>query len=178
MSTINASKSFSNTFSNTLGTLAVAGLLCASTVASADIFVDIPGIPGGSNSAAFPDTIEALGATGNFSGAGCGVFTLVKEIDESSPQLIADIVNKRFAPSVDIIYTADTLVGPFEYFRMTLKNVRIARLQSMTNNDTNQLPTEQVNLRAAAVDITYTEQDRSGNKGDVTTTTVQCQSEK
>lgn len=163
---------------NTLLALIVAGFLSVSTAASAEIFVDIPGIPGGSVSAQYADQIEAIGATGNFSAAGCGVFTITKNIDESSPRLIAYVVTKRAVPDVEISYTAPTSTGPLEYFQMALKDVRIARLKSSTSENPGDRPVEQVNLRAGSVDITYTPQDATGAPGSAITETIQCQGSK
>jgi type VI secretion system Hcp family effector len=161
--------------SKTLLATVTAGLLGMSAVASADIFVDIPGIPGDSQDAQFRDTIRAIGATGTFNSGGCGVFTIVKNIDIASPRLISSVIGGRLEPEVDIIYTAPgSSGGQTEFYRMTLETVRIARLKSSTSDDPNALPTEQVNLRANSVTITHTALDAKGGAGIETSETVQC----
>jgi type VI protein secretion system component Hcp len=65
----------------------------ASGPVNADIFVNIPGIPGESLDANHADWIDALATGGNFTTNSCGEFVVTKEIDRAFPLLVASVVS-------------------------------------------------------------------------------------
>src|SRR5262245_46107671 len=139
----------------------------------AEIFADIPGIPGESTAAVAPDQIElqslSLGS-GHTSYAiakqkqseACGGKTspqicqvvMTKGVDKASPKLfMAAAAGTRF-PTVTFAFFKNDPSGLTQYLKVTLAN---ALVDSMSSSGlSNGTPTESVSLSCSSMETTYT----------------------
>jgi type VI secretion system secreted protein Hcp len=173
--------------------LAVPALLIAVGVGGfartgrADIFADIPGIPGESVSVLAPGQIDVRSiqfgsgraasaiakqkgsaACGAKAGPQIGQLVITKGTDKASPKLfMAAAAGTRF-PTVTITFFKDDPSGPTQYLKIKLTDALVDSISSAgASSDT---PTENVSLSFASMETTYS---KIGNP-DETATAAFC----
>jgi len=165
--------------------VAILGVSVFASGSRADIFADIPGIPGESTAAVAPNQIEVRSiqfGSGHTpfaiaklkTSAACGAKTpppvcqvvLTKGVDKASPKLfMAAAMGTRF-PTVTITFYRSDAGGLTQYFKIKLADVLIDTMSSSSLSvDT---PTETVSLSCTSMDTTYS---KIGNPDETATAT-------
>jgi len=160
--------------------------------ARADIFADIPGIPGESTSpvalgqivlrsasfgserglAAVAKQKTSAACTAKTSAQICEVF-ITKGVDKASPKLfMAAAAGTRF-PTVTLNYFANDVSGPTQYLKIVLANALIDSISS--SGSTLDTPTESVRLTCTSMETTYSKKDEAGQTQTETATATFCQ---
>ena len=153
----------------------------AATGNTADIFLDVPGIPGESTAAEAPGEIEVLSfqfsvvsaptAKPAKSSTACGgtekaakvnEITLTKNIDKATPKLAEAASKGEFFPEVEIHFVTATTREP--YLKYKLSNAVITAVRTTGANA--QTPAEVVVLAYQTMEMTYVK------PGDPATTTT------
>ena len=140
------------------------------------IFLNVDGIPGESLDDKHDDWIDVLSFSHSISQPTSGLtttrtaersthedFTIVKELDKSSPKLALASCNGRHISEVIIeVCRADT---SDKYMRYTLTDVIVTSIsQNGSSQDGDARPTEEISLRYGRIDWSYTEVDPMTSK--------------
>jgi type VI secretion system secreted protein Hcp len=109
------------------------------------------------------------GTAGRGPGAGSGKvqpqdFHLVKKLDKSSPNLYINCCTGQHHKSA-IITARKAGGGQQEYFKITLEDVLISSYQHGGASGTGVVPSEQVTLNFAKMEVSYKEQKPDGSLG-------------
>ncbi|GMG88568.1 type VI secretion system tube protein Hcp [Biformimicrobium ophioploci] len=148
------------------------GTLVSAVGARADVFIQIPNIPGEATEQGFEDTIKSSGITGNFAGKSCGNIFAAKGIDLASPLLIAAAVNGDLLPSVTITYRAVSNQVAYSPLVILLENASITAVAAdVAAGESEQ--EEVITLVAGAITIEYQPIDQ-GVLGPKTISTLNC----
>lgn len=160
------------------------------TAAAADqIFMLVPGIPGGSQAtghigwinifafsggATAPATSTSPAPTRQPAPSPCQL-AVQKEIDIAGPHLWVATVTGQMFNTVDIQVTtvAPGAVGPYVVYDILLTNVQFTSV-SDGGSAGGGLPSESLSLKAANVSLTFTPQNNDGSAGTPVTTSFSC----
>ena len=165
------------------GLLLAAGLAVAAPAAADDMFLKMDPVRGESIDAKHRGEIDILsytqsmsgpfahGATSAGGGAGktvCGPVTLMKYVDQSSPELILAAANGRHYPKAVITFRKPQ--GGFEYYRVTLEDVIVTEVEQSDSklNFPNPAPPraiEKVSLLGRTFSFEYVAQTQTGAAG-------------
>ena len=149
----------------------LAGALAAAAVtpvsAVADIFLNLPGVPGESTAVGHKTEINILSYTQSFkntpavggAGAGkvtCGDITLLKNIDKSSPQLIKAVTTGQHFDKAVITFRAATATGKAatDYYTVALQDILITSIDQTDQPDAARI-VERVSLNAKQFEFKY-----------------------
>ena len=161
--------------------MSIAGIMPLSAAAADDMFLKLDGIRGEVDESQHRYDISLLsytqsmtgpfarGATSGAAGkAVCGTVTVVKYIDQASPDLVLYALNGRHVAQAVITFRRQP--GAFEYYKVILDDVIIAEVEQNNSklNFPNPAPpraTEKVTLMARRFRYEYTEQNDKGAAG-------------
>ena len=91
--------------------------------------------------------------------------SLSKQLDKASPKLAEAVTSGMVFPKVEIHVTASyTDAGRVTYYKYELTNVMVTSYSVSGTGSVDDVPMEQVSLNFAAIKVTYTENDSSGQK--------------
>ena len=153
----------------------VAAAIAGSTLPAdaAEIFLRLGAIRGESTVAGHEGDIELLSYSQSFragelpvSGGGgpgrstCGEVTVIKQIDRSSPVLIARVLQNANVGSADITFRGSA-ANAVEYYRVRLTDVFITAIEQTDQPDPQRI-VERVSLRARAFRFEYFPQGPTG----------------
>lgn len=160
--------------------LCLLALLATASSARADLFVDIPGVPGQATenahrnwirceSAAFGIVRAPAPATAatrrTASGPRFSEITLVRTVDVSSPELFYRAASGDAAPSVVMEFTRSAGDAKSVYLVIELKEVRVTSYSIAASEETD---TEQVTLSFSEITMRYTAFDDAGRPAGTT----------
>ena len=150
-------------------------LLMPGAALAADLlFLKLTGIPGESTDAEHQGEIVLVAYTQSFTNPGgrgaapanCGAITVMKAIDRSSPALIGAVMGGTRIPD-GLITFRKAGEQPFEYYKVTLKDVFInAITQTDTSGTDPATILEQISMNANTINFEYTPQLPGGGAGD------------
>ena len=159
-----------------------AAIAAPNAVAASDMYLSIKGITGESADSKHKGEIDVLAwswglgpkaSPGQKAGSNstCAQqLAFTKYVDSATPQLITNAV--LGATSSEATLTVwKSGEPPFEYLRVTLKNVTVSSL-STGGSDVGDRLTENVTLGFASATVTYTPQDKDGTAGTAVKATV------
>jgi type VI secretion system secreted protein Hcp len=160
---------------------AVALLFAFAIPLTADTFLEIPGIPGSSNSKTHRGWIEiesfqwtltplrlepgkgvASACSATFSAAGESLVTLIPNVGK---QIRGAVTLEKEHPDTALTY-----------YRVVMEDVVISNYVVTAASSTG-APTENVSLNFEEIKVTYTEQQKDGTAGAATTVSYDCKSE-
>lgn len=162
-----------------VGMTAMTALLAAHD-AAAEVFLRLDGIKGESQNPKFKDYIDVLSYTQSFrntnthsTGGGggngkvqCGSITVLKNIDLSSPELIAMVTTGLHIKRATLVFTSTTDRGVATYYRVTLTDVLVTEVDQTDNPDAGKI-VEKIILDAATYRFEYRPQTAQGTSGPV-----------
>jgi len=143
---------------------------------SSDFFLTIPGMPGESNDAQFPQTIEALtwsfGVTSSVVATGTGAatdkskpspFVFVARASKASPKLLLAVATGKHLTSVTLDARFHGEV-PINYLRVKLETVVVTSYQ-VAPGEMDGWPLDVVRMDYLKITTTYTPQNPNGSPG-------------
>lgn len=143
---------------------------------ASDFFLAVPGIPGDSVDAQFPQTIDlftwSFGVTSSVVAAGTGSgtdkskpspFVFVAPTSQASPKLLLTCATGKHLTSVTLNARSRGEM-PRNYLRVKLGNVVVTSYQ-VTPGEQDGLPLDVVRLDYLRITTTYTPQNRDGSQG-------------
>jgi type VI secretion system secreted protein Hcp len=158
-----------------LATVAAATIATPNPVL-ADSFLFLRGIKGESTDAKHKEEINVLSFTqswtntttigGGGTGTGkvqCGVITLLKNIDVSSPDLLLSVATGRITPDGRLTFRSEG-ESALEYYTIQMTDVIVNEVTQTDSPDPARI-VEKVVLNARTYRIEYTAQDSSGGSG-------------
>lgn len=161
------------------------------TAASAaeQIFMLVPGIPGGSLAAGRSGWIDIFAFSGGVNAPATSTspapvrqpapspcqLAVTKQLDIAGPRLWVATVTGQMLNNVDIqvVQANGASALPFVVYDILLTNVQITSI-SEGGAQGSGLPTENVNFKAANVSLTFTPQNSDGSAGTPVTTSFSC----
>ncbi len=151
----------------------MAGLASGVAQAADSFFLNVPNVKGESTNEKYKDWIDVLSFSQSVSSRNCPRFVLFKNVDLSTPPLLAAAANGSSYPDMTLAGAA-ILGGPqVEYLNVKMTNVVVtSSRQSGTTGAVG--ATEEIVLDPAGVTVTYTEIDSKGGPGAKTTSTYSC----
>ena len=163
--------------------LVVVAVAMVPTRASAQeqLFMLVPGIPGGSQVSGRTGWIDIFSFSGGAVAPGTSSSTkstpcqlaVQKQIDIAGPRLWVATVTGQIFNHVDIQVTTTTGTGSFLVYDILLTNVQFTSV-SDGGAAGGGLPSESVSLKAASVSLTFTPQNADGSAGTPVTTSFSC----
>lgn len=160
--------------------LVVVAVAMVPTRASAQeqLFMLVPGIPGGSQVSGRTGWIDIFSFSGGAVAPGTSKSTpcqlsVQKQIDIAGPRLWVATVTGQVFNHVDIQVTTATSAGSFLVYDILLTNVQFTSV-SDGGATGGGLPSESVSLKAASVSLTFTPQNPDGSAGTPVTTSFSC----
>lgn len=150
----------------------------ASIPAQADIFVEIPGIPGEAADANHEGQIDALAAGGNFAENRCGDFAVIKGLDRATPLLIASAVTGALFTSIVVEYTAATSGSRATVSTINLDGATITSVSLKATDSPTDRPTEEITIQANVITVAYNHYDSDGVLLGTISETVTCDRKK
>lgn len=140
-------------------------------MAAVDGFLAIPGLPGESAQVGHKDDIDVISFAQTLDSKKCR-YTIVKNLDKSSPGLAEATAKKSAFPAVT--YAARKAgEGQKDFYVVTLYGATVESLDQVLSA-TSLNPAEQVVLAPKSVSISYKPQDDKGGLGAAVTTTLNC----
>ncbi|MFK7888541.1 MAG: Hcp family type VI secretion system effector [Gammaproteobacteria bacterium] len=140
----------------------------ASAQAQTSAFLDIPGIPGESFDANFPDTVIVTSWSQSVANVGGPpvVMPLRFEhtIDRATPKLIEAALLNTNLGEVVLSVTRFGEAGAVAYLTITLSDTRVAAVEA--SNGENNVPAEQVTLTCTTYSLSYRRQTINGTLDD------------
>lgn len=154
--------------------IASVALLAASTTtasAAIDSYLYIPGVPGESTTAGFPNWIDVTAISVAVADRVCSGITITKYLDSSSPFLSAAALTGMIYPSmtVQVVKVGEAQLPFLTY---TLTNVTVGSV-GVAVSPTGVL-VEQVVLRPALIDMSYKSQGPDGSLQPPIQSTLTC----
>ena len=145
--------------------------------AAVNTYLSLSGINGPSQS--FPGAIDILSFSVGVSSpvpatrlkASCSNLSVMKFLDQTTPQLVQAVVLGQTFTSAVITYTKPVADTQQTYFTITLPN---AMLTSDQMSGSNENPAESVSLKASTMTISFWPQKPDGSLGDPVVSTVSC----
>lgn len=150
-------------------------------MAAVDYFLKLDGIQGESKDAKHTNEIQLdsysfgasnTGSFANIGGGGAGKvamqdFHFVKRIDKAGPTLFQSCCTGKHIASA--LLTCRKAGGDQqEYLKITLKDVLVSSYQISGQGGSDIIPTEQISLNFASIDVKYQEQKPDGTLGGTT----------
>src|SRR4029079_11238330 len=94
-----------------------------------------------------------------------GEMVITKHLDKTTPKLKEAVCNGKVFPKVTIHVTASyTDGGRVTYFSYELEHVQVVNYSISGHTQSEQVPTEAINLNFEKIKTTYTENDEKGKK--------------
>ena len=136
--------------------------------ASADIFLEIPGIPGESTAEGQENSIDVLSyswgaAGGDGARARLQPLNVSKNVDAASPLLFQRLVQGTHIANMELIVTRGGAT-PFLYLRYCFQDVVVASIQQ-SDSGPDPVADEAVSFSSGAVSEEYTTQNPAGGAG-------------
>jgi len=155
--------------------VALTALVCGAAVAPAiadEVYVQIPGIPGESLSAKYPNWIAASAFGQDYNRRMCGGVTLTKSLDKASALLAMAAVDGQplSMATIAVVKPGSTAL---EFLRIVLTDVIVSNVNIQGTAATTAI-SESVKLLPRSVTITYRQQQVDGALGAAVTTVVTC----
>jgi type VI secretion system secreted protein Hcp len=167
--------------------LVVIAIAMVPTAASAadQVFMLVPGIPGGSQVASRSGWIDVLAFSGFASAPATSTspappkqpppqpcqIQVEKQLDIAGPRLWAATVTGQTFDTVKIQVVAVAAGVPLVIYDILLTN---AQITAISDSGANELPVESVSFKAANVTLTFTPQNPNGSAGTPVTTSFAC----
>ena len=157
---------------------ACALLLVVPAAAPANVYLELPGVPGESQAVGFENQIEldsfqvavsnpVLMGTEKVKGKPTfSEFVVTKRLDKASPTLLLRTANMAAFPFARVRVTDATAAGESTVLRYCFTNVQVT---SFSQSSGGSLPSESVRLSYGTIVQSYTPQAPNGGKGDVFT---------
>jgi hypothetical protein len=123
-------------------------LLGPSPALAGSVYLDIPGITGEDPVSGYPDAMAVKSFTVSHH-----AFSIVKEVDKASPQILLDVATGKFLPKATaLFYYKSPSTGPADA-TLTFKNVVASSYQSLGGLDS--VPLERDSFAAAGLSVMY-----------------------
>lgn len=148
----------------------IAGAIAPAAAQSIVTHMRIDGLPGESTMASHPNEIVLTSYSQTFGTRNCSRVVATKSLDRASPGLIARAAGNVVIPQVVISMTK---LGekPFDFFRATLDQVTIERVELGEQGDS---LFERNVLAPRSIRIEYRGQNADGSLGTPIVTTIAC----
>jgi type VI secretion system secreted protein Hcp len=169
--------------------LVVIVIAMAPTAASAadQIFMLIPGIPGGSQATGRAGWIDVLAFSGGATAPATSTnpappmqpapqpcqISVEKQLDIAGPRLWAATATGQTFNNIHIVVTASTGGSPLVIFDILLTNAQITSIRD-SGSAGGGTPTETMTLKATNMSLTFTPQNPDGSAGMPVTTSFAC----
>jgi type VI secretion system secreted protein Hcp len=142
--------------------------LALPSAASANIFLELDGIPGESTADGFENQIELsslqLGVGKGSKAASFSEITVTKLLDKSSPELMLRTANGTTIPTARVRFTRQSDAKVDVYLRYCFTGVRITGFSQSSGGDR---PSESVSFSYATIVQSYTQGSETGGAGSV-----------
>ena len=137
---------------------------------AADIFLNIPGIPGESVDSKHKDDIDVTSYSQSLDERQCPQVAISKRVDKASPLLAEAVSEKKAIPSVSLVARRSGLKDTVEYLKLTMSFVTVLRSEHAVGESS----AEEVVLGARSIAMTYTPTNPDGSAGKAVTGTIMC----
>jgi len=141
------------------------------SAASANIYLELPGIPGESIATGFENQIELtsfqLGVSRNAAAKGpeFNAISVTKRVDRSSPELMLRTANGTTLPTAKVRFTTPGAEKVDVYLRYCFTGVRITSFTQSSGGDDR--PDESISFSYATIVQSYTQGSETGGAGTV-----------
>ena len=141
------------------------------SAASANVYLELPGIPGESIATGFENQIELtsfqLGVSRNAAAKGpeFSAVSVTKRVDKSSPELMLRTANGTTLPTAKVQFTTTGAEKVDVYLRYCFTGVRITNFTQSSGGD--ERPSESISFSYATIVQSYTQGSETGGAGTV-----------
>ena len=146
-------------------------LMALPSAASANVYLELPGIPGESTATGFENQIElssfqlGVGRNAAAKGPSFSEVSVTKQLDKSSPQLMLRTANGTTIPTAKVRFTTTGAEKVDVYLRYCFTGVRITNFTQSSGGD--ERPSESISFSYATIVQSYTQGSETGGAGTV-----------